>query len=231
MTWSDRSQLDVDDVDALRRGLRGYEQVVHLASPLRRPGWTSGDMETSVRITRHMLDAARSEGVKRVILPSSVLATSRAQLVGAARVGILHAQPPDTEYGRNRLLMEALGRTASENGIDVVCIRLGVIRHPDAPPHCPELRLHWLSHEDCAGLFRACLTAPIVPGRFSLFYAVSDLPERTFDTANSFGWTPRTRAVGFRRAALLAVHRLNTGVRGRLQMGTRLRAILGRITH
>ena len=229
-TWTDLPQLDVDDIDALRRGLGGYDQVVHLASPQRRPGWTSGDMEASVRITRKLLDAARSEGVKRVILPSSVLATSRAHLVGTARVGTLEVQAPDTEYGRNRLSIEALGRTASENGIDVVCIRLGVICHPDAPVRRPELRTHWLSHEDCAALFRACLIAPFVPGRFSVFYAVSDLPGRVFDVSNPFDWMPRTHAVGLRRSAVAAAHRLNTGIRGRLRIGTRLRSLVARIT-
>ena len=230
VTWSDRSQLDVDDVDALRRGLGGYDQVVHLASPLRRPGWTSDDLEASVRITGRVLDAARGVGVKRVVLPSSIAATSRAQLAGTARVNIQDAQPSDTEYGRNRLLIEALGRTASENGLDVVCIRLGTVRHPDAPVRRGELRTHWLSHEDCAGLFRACLTAPLVPGRFSLFYAVSDLPGRVFDTSNPFDWMPGTRAVGLRRSAVAAAHRLNTGIRGRLQIRTRLRALAARFT-
>jgi nucleoside-diphosphate-sugar epimerase len=230
LTWSDRSQLDVEDLDALHLGLGGYEQIVHLASPLRRPGWTSGDMETAVRIAGQVLDAARSAGVRRVVLPSSILATSRAQLVGTTRVGIQDSQPPDTEYGRNRLLIEALGRAASGNGIEIVCIRLGTVRHPDAPVRRPELRTHWLSHEDCAALFRACLTAPFVPGRFSLFYAVSDLPGRVFDTSNPFDWAPGTDTVGLRRSAVAAAYRLNTGVRGWLQIRTRLRAIVARIT-
>ena len=230
MTWSDRSQLDVDDAEALPRGLGGYDQVVHLASPRRRPGWTGIDMEASVRIASRLLDAARSEGVKRVILPSSVLATSRTQLVGTNRVRIEDALPPDTEYGRNRLSIEALGRTASESGLDVICIRLGTVRHPDAPVRRPELRTHWLSHEDCAALFRACLIAPFVPGRFSVFYAVSDLPGRVFDVSNPFDWMPRTHAVGLRRSAVAAAHRLNTGIRGRLRIGTRLRSLVARIT-
>ncbi len=230
VTWSDRSQLDVDDMDALRRGVGGYDQVVHLASPLRRPGWTSGDLEASLRITGQVLDAARGAGVRRVVLPSSILATASAQRLGTTRVGIRDSQPPDTEYGRNRLSIEALGRGASERGIEIVCIRLGTVRHPDAPVRRPELRTHWLSHEDCGTLFRACLTAPFVPGRFSLFYAVSDLPGRVFDTSNPFGWAPGTDTVGLRRSAVAAVHRLNTGIRGRLQIRTRLRAIVARIT-
>lgn len=229
LTWSDRSQLDVDDPAALRLGLAGFDQVVHLASPLRRPGWTTGDLEASLRITGRVLEAARGAGVRRIVLPSSILATSRAQLVGASRVGIQDAQPPDTEYGRNRLSIEALGRSACESGIDVVCIRLGTVRHPDAPVRRPELRTHWLSHEDCAALFRACLTAPVVPGRFSLFYAVSDLPGRVFDTSNPFDWRPVTDTVGLRRSAIAAAHRLNTGIRGRLQIRTRLRALMARI--
>lgn len=230
VTWSDRSQLDVNDLDALRRGFFDYDQVVHLASPLRRPGWTSGDMEASGRMTRQVLDAARSAGVRRVVLPSSVLTASRAQLLGTTRVSVGDAQSPDTEYGSNRLSIEALGRRASENGIEVVCIRLGTIRHPDAPVPRPELRIHWLSHEDCAALFRACLTAPFVPGRFSVLYGVSDLPGRVFDTSNPFDWAPRSKTVGLRRSAVAAAHRLNSGIRGRLQIRTRVRAIVARIT-
>ena len=229
VTFPDRSQLDVSDPVALRRALAGHEQVIHLASPRRRPGWTQEDLDATLRMTSDVLDAAAEAGVKRVILPSSVLATSIAQLRGASRASIADAQPPDTEYGRSRLRVEELGRGASERGMEVVCIRLGAVRHPDAPSHRPELQAQWLSHEDCAALFRACLAASVVPGRFSLFYAVSDLPERVLDTVNPFGWTPRTKRVGFRRRAWAALHRVNTGIRGRLQLRTRLKSILLRL--
>ena len=228
MTFTDRSRLDVSDPLALRREFAGHEQVVHLASPRRRPMWTQEDFDASLCMVRDVLDAAAEAGVKRLVLPSSVLATSNAQLRGTTKVSVADTEPPDSEFGRSRLLVEGLGRKAAANGMEVVCIRLGTVRHPDAPVPRPELRNQWLSHEDCVALFRACLGAPEVPGRFSLFYAVSDLPERVLDTANPFAWAPRTQRVGFRRSVRAALYRLNTGIRGRLRIRTRLQSILRR---
>lgn len=226
VTFTDRARLDVSDPVALRRELPGHEQVVHLASPRRRPQWTQEDLDASLRMAGDVLHAAAAAGVKRVVLPSSVLATSSAQLRGTTKAGVADAEPPDSEFGRSRLRIEGLGRAAAERGIEAVCLRLGTIRHPDAPTSRPELRNHWLSHEDCIELFLICLAAPIVPGRFSLFYAVSDLPARVFDTGNPFGWTPRTTEVGLRRTSVALLHRLNTGIRGRLRIRTRLNSIL-----
>ena len=229
VTFTDRSRLDVTDLASLRKAMEGHDQVVHLASPRRRPGWTQEDLDTSVRMAKDVLDVARESGVKRVVLPSSVLATSTAQLLGTSEVRVADALPPDTEYGGTRILIEELGRKAAASGLEVVCLRLGPIRRPDAPVPRPELRRHWLSHEDCTALLRDCLSAQVVPGRFSLFYAVSDLPGRVFDTSNPFGWTPRTRQVGLRRTAVAALHRLNTGIRGGLQLRTRLKAAVSRL--
>jgi len=229
ITFTDRSMLDLGNVEALRRALDGYEQLIQLASPRPRPDWAETDFAPSLRMTSDVLAEAAAHGVRRVILPSSVLAASFTRLRGKRTEEIDGAERPETEYGRSRLRMEELGRTASAEGLDVVAIRLGAIRHPDAPSHQPALRPHWLSHEDCVELFRSCLAAPIVPGRFSLFYAVSDLPTRVLDISNPFGWTSRTKRVGFRRRALSALHRVNTGVRGRLQVRSRLKSILARL--
>lgn len=228
LTFTDHSQLDVSDPGALLRAIEGHQQVFHLASPVRGPAWAGEALMASVRMASAVLEAARTAGVKRLVIPSSVLATSNAQLEGRTRVSVAEAQTPDTEYGRTRIQIEDLGRAASQSGLEVVCVRLGAVRRPDYPPQWSLLRNHWLSHEDCVAVFRACLAAPMVAGRSSLFYAVSDLPERVFDTANPFGWTPKTTTVGSRRAVMANIHRLNTGVRGRLQLRTRWKSMMGR---
>lgn len=229
LTFTDHSQLDVSDPEGLRRALFGHDQVLHLASPVRGPAWAGEALMASVRMASAVLGAAQTAGVKRLVIPSSVLATSNVQLEGRTWVNVADAQAPDTEYGRTRIQIEDLGRAASRSGMEVVCVRLGAIRHPDYPPQWSLLRNHWLSHEDCVALFRACLAAPVVAGRFSLFYAVSDLPERVFDTANPFGWTPKTTSVGSRRTVVANIHRLNTGVRGRLRLRTRWKSMMGRV--
>jgi nucleoside-diphosphate-sugar epimerase len=203
--------------------MTGHQQIVHLATPIRGNAGTREVIERSVEMVRLVLEAAQEVGVQRVIIPSSIRALAQDQLRGSSRVTIETSRPADDEYGRTRIEVEALGRQSASTGMEVACLRLGTVRFPDVPLALSSLRPHWLSHEDCAGLFRACVQAPLEPGRFTLFYAVSDLPERILDTSNPFGWVPQSRKVGLKRKLIAAISRANTGVRGRLRIRTRFK--------
>ncbi|MEO8361629.1 MAG: NAD(P)-dependent oxidoreductase [Vicinamibacteria bacterium] len=226
LTFASHAELDVEDPQSLRAALIGHQQIVHLATPIRANVGTREVFRKSVDMVGRILEAARDGGLQRVIIPSSISALAPDQLRGSAPVTLAESRPSDTEYGRTRIEVEGMCREAASFGLDVICIRLGMLRHPDAPSRDAMFRSHWLSHEDAASLFATCVTAPVVPGRFSLFYAVSDLPERILDTSNPLGWTPQTKAVGLRRQVVAGLHRVNTGVRGRLRLRTRLKSLM-----
>ena len=228
ISFTSRADLDVANSVALVAALAGYEQIVHLATPIKGLQVTKAVMDASVDMVDGVLQAALRAGVRRAVIPSSFGAAAAQPHRGGPRVTIAESQPAATEFGRTRLQIESRCREAARSGMDVVCIRLGTVLHPDAPSRHAGLGAHWLSHEDVASLFSACCAAPVVPGRFSLFYAVSDVPERIFDTANPFGWTPQTKRMGTARTLIAMIHRVNTGIRGRLQIQTRFKAALGR---
>jgi nucleoside-diphosphate-sugar epimerase len=75
VTFSRRTQLDVNDREALRRAMQAHDQVVHLASPLRGERWSKEALSASVRMAGEVLDAARD--------PDSVV--SSCDLVCSAR--------------------------------------------------------------------------------------------------------------------------------------------------
>ena len=224
LTFRSRAELDVNDGMALRAALPGHDAVIHLATPIKGSVATMDVFAQSVTMVRDVLEAARDRGVRRVIIPSSISAVALDQLRGRTPVTVETARPADSEYGRTRHMIEALGVEAAKGGLDVVCPRLGLVRVPDAPvPSRPNGRAHWLSHDDCASLFEAAVNADIEPGRFALFFAVSALKEGILDVSNPIGWCPRSTNVGVKRTLVAAASRINTGVRGTLQIRTRFR--------
>jgi nucleoside-diphosphate-sugar epimerase len=224
LTFKSRLELDVTDPSALCAALSGHDAVIHLATPIKANSESIDVFTHSVSMVRGLLEVAREAGVRRVVVPSSISAVATEQLYGRLPITVDSARPAQGEYGRTRYLVEGLAREAATNGLDVLCVRLGFVRFPDAPPlRRPDGRAHWLSHQDCAALFEACVTASIDPGRFALFFGVSDLPERILDVTNPIGWRPRSTRVGFRRTLVATLSRINTAVRGTLQIRTRLK--------
>jgi hypothetical protein len=92
-------------------------------------------------------------------------------------------------------MLEALGRHyCGTAGLDVIAIRFGGVNRRDTVPDDPAETAVRLTRSDCRRVLLTTIGAPIVPGRFSVLYAVSDSPERRHDLDNPFGWQPDTPA-------------------------------------
>ncbi|WP_211245951.1 NAD-dependent epimerase/dehydratase family protein [Actinomadura oligospora] len=185
----DTRQLDLRDAEALTAALEGADAVVHLGgvadeAPL--PELLDGN----VMGTLNVLEAARRNGVKRVVLASSN------RLTGFYPVSttVTPDMPPrpDGLYGVSKVAVEALGRLyADKFGLSVVCLRIGSFE--DAPTEHRHLAT-WLSHRDCLGFVRAALTAPDID--FTSVYAVSANKRRFWDlkAAATLGYVPEDDA-------------------------------------
>jgi uronate dehydrogenase len=96
---------------------------------------------------------------------------------------------PDTYYGVSKAAMEALGSLYhSRFGIDVIVLRIGSFF--ETPVHLGVRGLQtWLSPDDGARLFEACLAAP-EPG-YRIVWGVSDNTRRIFSLseAEELGYT------------------------------------------
>lgn len=193
----DLPHSNILDFVRLLEAVRGHDVVVHLAWNKKRDNWlTEGLDPENIQGNFNVYEAAHQAGVKRVIIASSVHADD---FVGPDIVTPLnpYALPtPDSPYGANKCMIEALGRYyAKGKGLEVVCIRFGGINREDRSPEAPESeRQVWLSQWDCVSLVSACIEAETVPNDYAIVYGVSNNKGLLHDLTNPFGWHPRDSA-------------------------------------
>ena len=132
-----------------------------------------------------MLEAAREAGVGRVVLASSNHAVGFRRVADAGEDGLpADSSPrPDTYYGVSKAAIEALGSLYhSRFGMDVIAVRIGSCFETPLPLGLRGLTT-WLSPDDGARLFEACLAAPS-PG-YRLIWGVSDNTRRVYSLAEA----------------------------------------------
>lgn len=193
-TGFDLPDCDTRNYGQLVEKARGHDILIHLAWNTKNDNWLTENLDPeNVKSCFNVYEAAHQAGVKRVIIASSVHADD---FVGKHITGLLDpfALPtPDSPYGANKCMIEALGRYyAAAKGIEVICIRFGGVNRADQPPAAPESeRQVWLSQRDCNQLVTACINADSIPNNYSIVYAVSNNKASVHDTVNPFGWQPQ----------------------------------------
>lgn len=159
-------QVDLRDFDRIRRIVTGLDGVIHLGG-LADEADFHDLAEVNIIGSYHVLEAARINGVPRVVCASSNRATG---FYPTTRVVDPDMPPrPDGLYGVSKVALEALGRLYSDKfGLDVACLRIGSF---EQAPSTPRELATWLSPGDCTRAFRAALEADY---SFVTFYAVSN---------------------------------------------------------
>lgn len=185
-------RIDLRDTEAVAAALQGVDAVVHLGgvpdeAPL--PDLLDGN----VRGTHNVLEGARRQGVRRVVIASSNRVSG---FHPVAETVTPEAPPrPDGLYGVSKVAVESLGRLYSDKfGLSVVCLRIGSFEEtPSEPRHLST----WLSPRDCLGFVLAALTAP--DARFETVYAVSANTRRFWDISagERLGYVPVDDAEAF----------------------------------
>ncbi|SDP85762.1 NAD-dependent epimerase/dehydratase family protein [Lentzea jiangxiensis] len=180
-------QASVTDMAAMEAASKDVDAVIHLGGHSLEESWDK-ILRVNVDGTHTVLEAARRAGVRRVVLASSNHAVGfveRAQGVAGD-----YAFPrPDTYYGVSKVAMEALGSLyADRYGMDVIAIRIGSCFEK---PKDVRMLSTWMSPDDGARLFEACLSAPS-PG-FRVVWGVSDNKRGWFslDEARALGYDPK----------------------------------------
>ena len=186
----DHTVLDLHDVSS---AAANHDAIIHLAWDKRGDDWLSENLNTdNIQGAFHVLEAANQAGVKRVIIASSVHADD---FVGEHIVAPLRPYDlptPDSPYGANKCMIEALGRYyAHAKDLEVICIRFGGVNRDDQPPASPPSeRQVWFSQQDCASLIASCLQAENIPNGFAIVYGISANDGLVQDLSNPFGWEP-----------------------------------------
>jgi len=192
----------VTDMAAMTAACAGADAVVHLGGIPSEAPWER-ILDVNINGTYTVFEAARRAGVPRVVFASSNHAVG---FTPPSRFPVADfAFPaPDTYYGASKAAGEALAALyVNRYGLDIVCIR---ILSCFVTPRDPRMLATWLSPDDCARLFEACLTAPS-PG-FQVIYGVSANTRGGWVSmagAQALGYEPLDDAEDY-AAELIAIH-------------------------
>lgn len=198
----DAVTADLTDADALREAVRGVDAIIHLAGiSLEAP--FDKILRSNIEGTYHLYEAARQEGVRRVVFASSNHAvgftprpTGDDPLIP---IGTPHR--PDTFYGLSKCFGEDLASLYWDlHGLETVSLRIGSC-FPE--PTSVRMLSVWMSPADCARLLHAALTAEDV--RHTVAYGSSANTRLWWDltTARALGYEPQDDSEPY-AAALVA---------------------------
>ena len=185
-------QGDISDIEALKSAFEGQDVVVHLAAYLGSDDW-EGQLQGNVIATYNVYEAARLNGVKRVVFASSgnairgfelvppydAIANGRYDEVPENFPKITHEQVrPSSIYGAAKVWGEALGRHFSDaHGLSIICVRIGSVTKENRPRNSREQAIY-LSQDDVAQMLQKCIDAPD-DLKYDIFLATSN---------NKWGW-------------------------------------------
>ncbi|NSC20985.1 NAD(P)-dependent oxidoreductase [Streptomyces albus subsp. chlorinus] len=210
--------LATADDDALRTALRGVDAVVHLAAISQEADFAR-ILAANIRGTQALYEAARAEGVRRLVVASSHHAVGFTPVPGedAPPVPVETPHRPDTFYGLSKAFGEDLAQLYwDRHGIETVSVRIGSC-YPE--PASVRMLSTWLSPGDAARLFHAALTAPHVG--HTVVYGSSANTRLWWDLAptRALGYEPRDDSERY-AAELIARHgELDTSAADQSRLG------------
>ena len=191
----DAITADLADRKALREAVRGVDAIIHLAGiSLEAP--FEKILKANIEGTYNLYEAAREEGVGRIVFASSNHAvgfTPRPQgdtpLDPSELIPIDTPRRPDTFYGLSKSFGEDLAQLYwDKHGLETVSVRIGSC-FPE--PTSVRMLSIWMSPADGARLFDAALTAENVG--HTVVYGSSANTRLWWDlsTARALGYEPQ----------------------------------------
>ena len=183
----------LEDKDAMLKLLDGVDAVVHMGGVSTEQPWDP-ILAGNIVGAYNLYEAARKNGVKRIIFASSNHVTGfyRQDEVVDTRMPVR----PDGLYGLSKAFGENLAQLYFDRyGIETVSLRIGS-SYP--APADRRMLATWMSFDDLERLVVASLTAPIVG--HSVIYGMSDNATTWWDNryAKHIGYRPQDRSDVFR---------------------------------
>ena len=171
--------------DALRV-TKGVDAIIHLAGYSVEGPW-EGILQANIVGCYNVFEAARRNGVKRILFPTSNHAVGfyrRDQMIDH-RVYI----KPDSRYGVSKVFGEALGSLyADKYGMEMFMMRIGNV----GPRPLDKRRLSiWFSPRDLAQLVTIGIEHPEI--KFEIVYGISGNKRAWYDNSNAvrLGYRPQ----------------------------------------
>jgi uronate dehydrogenase len=194
----DAITADLADRDALREAVRGVDAIIHLAGISLEASFEK-ILSANIRGMYHLYEAAREEGVGRVVFASSNHAVGYTPRPRGEEPLIPVDTPrrPDTFYGLSKSFGEDLAQLYwDKHGLETVSVRIGAC-FPE--PTSVRMLSVWMSPADGARLFHAALTAENVG--HTVVYGSSANTRLWWDlgTARALGYEPQDDSERFAR--------------------------------
>ncbi|HVY19445.1 MAG TPA: NAD(P)-dependent oxidoreductase [Bauldia sp.] len=180
---------DLADIDAVRAAVRGVDAIVHLGGFSLESDFGT-ILAANIVGTRNLFEAARLEGVRRVVFASSN------HVMGfyprTEKIGVDRSVRPDSRYGVSKAFGEALASLyADKYGAECLVIRIG---HIAPKPENPRDLAVWLSPRDFVQLIAIGIERPDL--RYAIVYGMSDNARAWWEdsAARALGYRPEDRS-------------------------------------
>jgi len=194
-------EFDVADLDAYTAACEGVETVVHLAADRSPDAPWEELLPANVIGAYHAFEASRRAGCRRVVFASSVHTGTGYPDDVQLRTDM--PTRPGNLYGATKVWGEAVARVyADQHELSCLCLRIGWAGRRDDRRRLDvdQAPTVYLTYEDAAGVFAACIDAPD-DLRFGIFYATSanrDTRVDLTDTRDVLGYYPSDDAFALR---------------------------------
>ena len=179
-------RADISKFSDAMRITRGVDAIVHLGGYSVEGPW-EGILSANIVGCYNVFEAARRNGVKRILFPTSNHAVG---FYRRDRTIDHHVYPkPDSRYGVSKVFGEALASLyADKYGMQMFCMRIGNV----SPVPIDKRRLSILfTPRDLAQLVTIGIEHPDI--RFEIVYGISGNKRAWYDNSNAFrlGYKPR----------------------------------------
>ncbi len=190
----------IADLAFLEEAVQGVDAIVHMAgNPSGKATWEAV-LEANIQGTYCVYEAARRQGVKRIVFASTNHVT------GYYEKEKIYTTPdmperPDSYYGASKALGEDLARYYVDAfGLEIFCLRIGSFQPDESVKNRKSDRIlsTWLSHRDCVQLVRRCLEVEGL--NYGIFYGISGNQRAYWDISNArqlLGYEPEDDAERF----------------------------------
>src|SRR5258708_21860636 len=179
-------RADISKMSDALRITKGVDAIVHLGGYSVEGPW-DGILKANIMGCYNVFEAARKNGVKRILFPTSNHAVGfyRREETIDHRVYI----KPDSRYGVSKVFGEALGSLyADKYGMEVFMMRIGNV----GPRPIDKRRLSiWFSPRDLAQLVSIGIDHPGI--KFEIVYGISRNKPAWYDNSNAYrlGYQPQ----------------------------------------
>lgn len=191
-------------MEEVRSAVAGCEAIVHLGAKALEADFAT-ILNANIAGTYNIYEAARREGVRRIVYASSIHAIGyyeRNRTVDASM-----PQRPDSLYGVSKAFGENLSRYYFDKfGLESVCVRIGsCFPQPSNERHL----MTWLSYGDFCRLVECALTAPRVGHMIAMPTSNNSASFWDDRAAASLGYRPQDSADRWRDELLAGAGRLD----------------------